>query len=105
MSGQGETRKRISLNLVWQRGRSQRSVFSANNWLIVKRRVQCMPGETGAFDPHGKVAHAGKDLQSAKLVRFALFVQAAGHHAMEFIEEKFRFSLVLSFHRLGHHAG
>src|SRR2546430_17731641 len=91
--------------LVWPEGRSQRFGFSANRWLIVKCCVQRMPGESGAFNPHGKIAHASKDRQSTKLVRFALFVQAAGHHAMKFIEKEFGLLLALSLHRLGHQIG
>src|SRR5438094_216567 len=43
-----------------------------------------MPGESGTFDPHWKIAHAGKDRQSTKQVRFFLFVQATDHLCTSF---------------------
>jgi len=69
------------------------------------RRAQRVPGEAGAFDAGGELAHAGEDFQAAQVVLFGFGVEVAFDHPVEFVEHHFGLLLRLALNGGGHHRG
>src|SRR3989454_3829728 len=81
------------------------NLFRGHYFLILKSRMQRVPGQAGAFNPHRVLAHAGKYLQTAEVVWLILLVKLAGYHAMKIAEHIFGFLPRLSLYGYSHHAG
>ena len=47
------------------------------------RGAQGVPGEAGAFDAGGELAHAGEDFQAAQMVLFGFGVEVAFHQSVK----------------------
>jgi hypothetical protein len=47
------------------------------------RRAQSVPRKTRAFDAGGELAHAGEDVQSAKMILFGFGVEVAFDHPVK----------------------
>jgi hypothetical protein len=61
------------------------------------RGAQRVPGEAGAFDAGGELAHASEDFQEAQMVLFGFGVEAAFDHPVEFVDHHFGLLFRLAF--------
>ena len=52
--------------------------------------MQGVPGQTGAFDPGGKLPHAGECGELAQDLGVGRGIGAPGHHLMEVVKQPFR---------------
>src|SRR5437764_12795996 len=62
-----------------------------------------MPSESGALDPHGKLAHAGENAQLAQVAVVAIGRCAARDQLMKLLKKFLRFRSRLAFEALRHH--